>query len=84
LEGGASFKTDSTTLHTVKEGKSMPVLRLSAEQYAAADQSATAALAVGVADDVGDMQNNTTNTTVSGPGGFDETGETPSLSPAQD
>jgi hypothetical protein len=62
----------------------MPVLRISAEQYAAADQSATAALAVGVSDDIGDMQSNTTNTTVASPGSFDETGQTPSLTPALD
>jgi hypothetical protein len=62
----------------------MGTVRLSAEQFAAADQSATAALGVGVSDDVGDDQSDATNTTISAPGGFDETGETPSLSPAQD
>jgi hypothetical protein len=66
----------------------MPVLRLSAQQYSAADQSCTAALAVGPADDVGDYATVAQLAGYSyGPNvvyPFDDTGETPSLQPAAD
>jgi len=63
----------------------MPVLRLGSYAYSSADQGCTAAISgVAVGDDVGDMQSNVTNVTVAAPGGFDETGETPSLSPGMD
>lgn len=66
----------------------MPVLRLSAQQYAAADQSCTAALAVGVSDDVGDygtvVQDAVYASTPNAVFAWDDTGETPSLQPGAD
>ena len=66
----------------------MPTLRLSAQQYSAADQGCTAALAVGTADDVGDYATVTQLAGYAyGPNAvfaFDDTGETPSLQPGAD
>jgi hypothetical protein len=58
----------------------MPVLRLSAEQFALADQGCVPAVAVGavVGDDIGDDQSPAVNVTVTS-AGFDDTGATPSL-----
>jgi hypothetical protein len=66
----------------------MGTIRLSAAQFAAADQSCAAANAVAAADDVGDYATaaqlsqyaSTPNTVYA----FDATGETPSLQPGAD
>jgi len=60
----------------------MAVERLSAQQFAAADQgcAADAAVSATIGDDIGDDQSPAVNVTVTS-GGFDDTGATPSLQP---